>query len=58
MSAEYFKIYIEYIKNTGGSPLITWFDEDWEPIGPMVRKKLEEVNAIQYKDGKIILVED
>lgn len=28
---------LEYISNTGGSPNITQFDEDHEPIGPMLR---------------------
>lgn len=34
--------YLDYIRNTGGVST-DQFDEDWEPIGPMVRRDL--VNA-------------
>jgi hypothetical protein len=29
---EYYQKFLDYIKNTGGSPLIEWFDYDWEEI--------------------------
>jgi len=35
-----FDKYLEYIDNTGGSPTIEQFDEDWEPIGPLVRSDM------------------
>lgn len=52
-----FERYIQYIKNTGGSPKIEWFDDDWEPIGPQLRKDMAEANLITEKDGKIFLNE-
>ena len=55
MDKEYLQQFIDYIKNTGGSPLIVWFDEDWEPIGPTVRKVLEREGIISYLNGKILL---
>ncbi len=45
--------YIDYIKNTGGNPKIEWFDEDWEPRGPTVRKDLIAAGLIIELDGKI-----
>jgi hypothetical protein len=39
--------YVDYINNTGQQPLsIEAFDEDWEPIGPMVRSELEREGYI------------
>jgi len=48
--------YVEYIKNTGGNPKIEWFDEDWEPIGSEIRKRLKRQNIIDEQEGKIILL--
>ncbi len=53
----YYKQYLDYIKNTGGSPLIEHFDYDWEPIGPLVRRDLKQDILIYERDGKIFLVE-
>ena len=47
--------YYKYIKNTGGSPLIECFDEDWEPIGPMVRSDMIEAGLVYEKDGRIFI---
>ena len=47
--------YIEYIKNTGGKPEVGWFDEDWEPIGPLVRNDMERAGIISIKNGHIYL---
>jgi hypothetical protein len=41
-----FQKYLDYIKNTGGSPTINNFDEDWEPIGPMVRRDMLKAGLI------------
>lgn len=49
--------YLNYIKNTGGKPKITHFDEDWEPIGPQVRKAMVEAKLIYEQDGLIYLAE-
>lgn len=45
--------YIAYIKNTGGSPTIDQFDEDWEPIGTVIRTQLKANKLIYEKDGKV-----
>ncbi len=47
--------YIEYIKRTGGSPKIKWFDDDFEPIGKTIRKEMKKAGLIVEKDGKIKL---
>ena len=48
--------YLQYIKNTGGSPKIEEFDDDWEPIGPMVRKDMKHAGLIEEKDGRVFIV--
>lgn len=53
-----FDIYIEYIKNTGGEPLIKFFDDDWEPIGPMVRRDMLLADVTRECDGKVFLMPD
>jgi hypothetical protein len=53
---EHLKQYVQYIKNTAHVPLrVDWFDEDWEPIGPMVRKQMVEANLIEIQEGGIVL---
>ena len=47
---------IEYIKNTEDNPKVAWFDEDHEPIGPMLREQLIKAGLIRIVDGKIELV--
>jgi len=32
--------YIDYIKNTGGSPTVEMFKEDWEPIGEKILTRM------------------
>jgi len=41
-----FSRYISYIKNTGGSPRVKQFDDDWEPIGPVVRRDMLRAGLI------------
>ena len=36
----------EYIRNAGGSPTIAHFDEDHEPVGPMLREELKEAGLV------------
>jgi hypothetical protein len=33
---EHHKEYLQYVINTGGYATVANFDEDWEPIGPML----------------------
>lgn len=48
--------YIDHIRNTGRVPLpIEQFDEDWEPIGPMVRRDLVKADLVEERDGGLIL---
>lgn len=51
-----FKLYLDYIKNTGGNPTITVFDTDWEPIGPTIRQDMVSAKLIKEVDGKIVTV--
>lgn len=44
---------LEYISNTGGSPNITQFDEDHEPIGPMLREQLKDAQLVYEREGRI-----
>lgn len=46
---------VEYIRNTGGSPAIKQFDDDHEPVGPMLRKELKGAWMVYEHDGKIML---
>jgi hypothetical protein len=48
--------YVEYIKRTGGSPLIAWFDDDWEPIGKQVRQEMITAGIVREADGHIYLI--
>lgn len=46
--------YLQYIRNTGLVPLLPMkmFDEDWEPIGPMVRSDMVKAGLIiESEDG-------
>jgi len=52
-----FQKYLDYIKNTGGSPKISEFDEDWEPIGPLLRKDMAKAGLITEVDGRLKAVE-
>ncbi len=57
MTEERWDRYIQYIKNTGGSPKIEEFDDDWDPIGPMLRQDMLAVLLIEERDGKIFLIQ-
>lgn len=47
-----FKRYLQYIDNTGGECLLTWFDEDHEPIGPRIRGEMTKAGLIvQVENG-------
>ncbi len=53
----YFAKYMDYITNTGGNPSVEAFDEDWEPIGPILRRDMGRAKLIKEVDGKIQLVD-
>jgi len=49
--------YVSYIKSTGRSPLpVEMFDEDWEPIGPQVRRQLLTAGLVAQCAGGLVLV--
>lgn len=49
--------YVEYIDNTGQRPLAcSAFDEDWEPIGPQIRRDMIEAGLIEEYDGWLMLL--
>ncbi len=45
--------YIEYIKNTGGNLKVESFDDDQEPIGPIIREEMRNAGLIKEVDGVI-----
>lgn len=49
--------YIHYVWNTGGKVKVEDFDEDWEPIGPMLRVDLLKAKLINVNDGFITVAE-
>ncbi len=49
--------YVAYIQSTGGQPTLSEFDEDWEPIGPMLRADLILAEAITEVSGRVILTD-
>lgn len=56
--SEHLKQYVQYIRNTANVPLKTeHFDDDWEPVGPTLRRQLlalgwitEEADGIRLTD--------
>ena len=51
--------YIDYINNTGRKPLpVAFFDEDFEPAGPMIRRDLVASDIIQERADGIYLRPD
>jgi hypothetical protein len=49
----YLQKYVDCIKNAGESYTISQFDDDWEPIGPTVRKDLVKAGLVEEIDGKL-----
>lgn len=54
---EHHKQYLQYVINTGGYATVDNFDEDWEPIGPMLRADLMPEFIVENDGGKIVLTE-
>lgn len=49
--------YLQYVQNTGGNATISGFDDDWEPIGPSLRRELMPEFMVENVAGKIELTE-
>lgn len=45
--------YVQYIRNVGRPVKFEEFDDDWEPIGPMIRKDLVAAGFCVEEDGCI-----
>ena len=52
------KQYLDYVVNTGGNASVAAFDDDWEPIGPMVRKELMPRYMVVGPNGKLALTDE
>lgn len=48
--------YIKYLKNAGGSIEIKKFDEDWEPVGSIIRCELLFLGLIRQEEGVLFLI--
>jgi hypothetical protein len=48
---EQYKQQIAYLKNIGNRAAIAWFDDDWEPIGPNLRKEMTDAGIIEDAEG-------
>lgn len=50
--------YCQYVRNTGMDPLPTaFFDDDWEPVGPLVRPRLVNAGLITDDETGIRLTD-
>jgi hypothetical protein len=50
--------YLKYVANTNGHATVANFDEDWEPIGPQLRRDLMPRYFIENAGGKIVLTDE
>jgi len=51
-----FHKYVEYIRNTGQPVLAcSAFDDDWSPVGPMIRRDMEKNDIIEQAAGGLML---
>jgi hypothetical protein len=48
---------IAYVRNTGGGATVANFDEDHEPIGPLLRKEIMPAFVMEDANGKLILTD-
>ena len=52
------KKYLEYVRNTGGQATINNFDDDWEPIGPMVRQEIIPRYVVEDANHNLVLTHE
>lgn len=48
---------LEYVRNTGGNATVAHFDDDHEPIGPLLRKEIMPAFVMVDGNGKLMLTE-
>ena len=53
--SEHQKQYLQYVINTGGNATVETLDDDYEPIGPMIRRDLMPKFIVEGADGKLDL---
>ena len=51
------KQYLQYVINTGGNATVATLDDDYEPIGPMIRRDLMPAYIVENAAGKLELTE-
>lgn len=49
--------YIDYLRKAGTPLSIEVFDDDWQPIGPLVRRDLVGTGVCIECEGKILLID-
>lgn len=54
--AKKFSKYIKYIENMCEKCLVSWFGDDWQPIGMMILNSMENAGLIHIKNNEIILL--
>lgn len=50
--------FASYIKEEGGSPTTEQFDEDWFPVGGMIRHDMKVNKITTEVDGKVMLYKE
>lgn len=54
---EHQKQYLQYVINAGGNATIATLDDDFEPIGPMIRRDLMPTFITESPAGKLVLTD-
>lgn len=55
--SEHQKQYLQYVVNAGGNATVATLDDDFEPIGPMIRRDLMPTFMVEQDDGKLALTD-
>lgn len=55
--SEHQKQYLQYVINTGGNATVATLDDDFDPIGPMIRRDLMPTYIVEQDDGKLALTD-
>lgn len=52
-----YRQFLEYVRNTAGNATVAHFDEDWEPVGPFVRREIMPDLVITDDAGFLLLTD-